>query len=48
MNAALMDVCRDATEDESKVFQEEGSVAILEDPPEDEQPPDYPSPAENR
>ena len=36
------------TEDESKVFQEEGSVAILEDPPEDEQPPDYPSPAENR
>jgi hypothetical protein len=36
------------TDDESKVFQEEGSIAILEDPPEDEQPPDYPSPAESR
>jgi hypothetical protein len=32
----------------SRAFQEEGSVAILEDPPEDERPPDYPSPAEGR
>jgi Periplasmic binding protein len=36
------------TDEPSKVFQEEGSIAILEDPPEDERPPDYPSPAENR
>jgi hypothetical protein len=36
------------TDEPSRVFQEEGSVAILADPPEDEQPPDYPSPAEDR
>jgi len=35
------------TDEESKVFQEEGAVAILEEPPDDERPPDYPSPAEN-
>jgi Periplasmic binding protein len=35
-------------EEPSRAFQEEGSVAILEDPPEDERPPDYPSPAEDR
>ncbi len=28
-----------------KLFQEEGSVIILQDPPADETPPDYPSPA---
>ncbi len=36
------------TDDESRAFQEEGAVTILEDPPEAEQPPDYPSPAEDR
>ena len=36
------------TEDESKAFQEEGSVAILDKPPADEEPPDYPSPAGSR
>jgi hypothetical protein len=38
----------DWTDDESKVFQEEGSVAILEQAPADEEPPDYPSPAGDR
>lgn len=32
------------TEDESKVFDPEGAPGILDGPPEDEQPPDYPSP----
>jgi hypothetical protein len=36
------------TDDDTKVFQKEGAVAILDKPPADEQPPDYPSPAENR
>jgi hypothetical protein len=36
------------TDDESRAFQEEGSVAILDEPPADEQPPDYPSPAGSR
>jgi hypothetical protein len=36
------------TDDDSKAFQKEGSVAILDKPPADEQPPDYPSPAGNR
>ncbi|CAN5414043.1 hypothetical protein BH18ACT1_BH18ACT1_03440 [soil metagenome] len=36
------------TEDESRVFEREGAVAIYDDPPEAERPPDYPSPAENR
>jgi hypothetical protein len=36
------------TEEESKVFDREGAVAIYDDPPEDERPPDYPSPAEER
>jgi hypothetical protein len=35
-------------DEESQVFQEEGSVTIYDDPPERERPPDYPSPAENR
>ncbi|MDQ3146557.1 MAG: ABC transporter substrate-binding protein, partial [Actinomycetota bacterium] len=34
------------TEEDSKVFDPEGAVDIYEDPPEDERPPDYPSPAE--
>ncbi|HXH55976.1 hypothetical protein [Iamia sp.] len=33
-------------EDESKVFDPEGAVDIYEQPPEDERPPEYPSPAE--
>ncbi len=33
------------TEDESKAFDPEGAVTIYDEPPEDERPPDYPSPA---
>lgn len=33
------------TEDDSKAFDPEGTITLLEAPPEDETPPDYPSPA---
>ena len=33
------------TEEESKAFDPEGAVALYDEPPEDERPPDYPSPA---
>jgi hypothetical protein len=33
-------------EGELAAFEREGSVTIIEDLPEDEEPPDYPSPAE--
>lgn len=36
----------EVTEDEPKLFDPKGAVDILEEPPEDERPPDYPSPAE--
>ncbi|CAN5714305.1 hypothetical protein BH24ACT3_BH24ACT3_17560 [soil metagenome] len=34
------------TDEESKVCDPEGAVAVYDEPPEDERPPDYPSPAE--